>query len=84
MSTPLEVRLRVELREARAQLAALDNLRRALQDDNEAAYRAAYDATGGPRFDKAKPFGRLTSRSFTDPTKRAAARMLQRTAEETS
>lgn len=80
--SPLEARLRTELREARAQLAALDTQLRTLQDQNEAAYRAAYDSTGGPHFDKAKPFGRLTSGCFTDPAKRAAARMLQRTAEE--
>lgn len=77
MSTPTELRLRVELRAARAQAAALDERRLALQEENEAAYRAAYDASGGPRFDKLRPFGRLTERCFSDPAKRSAFRMLQ-------
>ncbi len=84
MSTPLEVHLRAELREAKAQLAALDDRLRALQDQNEAAYRAAYDLTGGSRFDRRQPFGRLAENTFADPVKQAAARIFQRTTEETS
>jgi hypothetical protein len=75
--TPTELRLRVELRTARAQAAALEERRLALQEANEGAYRAAYDASGGARFDKLRPFGRLTERCFSDPAKRAAFRMLQ-------
>ncbi|MEU0160142.1 hypothetical protein ABZ154_15210 [Streptomyces sp. NPDC006261] len=77
MSTPTEIRLRAELRSARQQVAALEDRRLALQEANEGAYRAAYDATGGPRFDKLRPFGRLTKDCFTDPGKRSAIRMLQ-------
>lgn len=81
MSTPLEVRLRAELRASREQAAALEERRLALQADNEAAYKAAYDATGGPRFDKLRPFGQLTEECFTDPAKKAAVRMLRRSQE---
>lgn len=82
MSTPTEIRLRTELRQAREQAAALEERRLALQEANEGAYRAAYDASGGARFDKLRPFGRLTERCFPDPAKRAAFRMLQRTTTE--
>ncbi|MEU9495472.1 hypothetical protein AB0D73_27340 [Streptomyces sp. NPDC048215] len=77
MSTPTELRLRPELRQARELTAALEERRLALQEANEGAYRAAYDASGGARFDKLRPFGRLTERCFPDPVKRAAFRMLQ-------
>ncbi|MFD3741105.1 hypothetical protein [Streptomyces sp. NPDC058629] len=75
--TPLEIRLRAELRSAREQVAALEDRRLALQEANEGAYRAAYDATGGARFDKLRPFGRLTEACFKDPGKRSAIRMLR-------
>lgn len=37
--------------------AALTERLLALQNANEGAYKAAYDATGGPHFDTAQPFG---------------------------
>lgn len=36
-----------------------EDARLAEQAANEAAYRNDYDATGGPRFDPAQPFGSL-------------------------
>ncbi|MFD7705589.1 hypothetical protein [Streptomyces sp. NPDC059786] len=45
---------------------AAEDARLAEQRANEDAYRADYDATGGPRFDPTQPFG-------TTPTKPAPA-----------
>ncbi|MGW7053070.1 hypothetical protein [Streptomyces sp. NPDC054887] len=82
--SPLEAHLRAELREAREQLAALNERCLDLQAANEAAYQASYNLTGGPSFDKAKPFGQLAENTFADPVKQAAARLLQRTEWETT
>lgn len=49
--------LRAELRDACERAAHLDARLVSLQGANEAAYKALYGATGGPRFDKAQPFG---------------------------
>ena len=49
--TPEEIRLRAELRDVRAQLAALEDVRLALQTANEGAYRAAYDQRGNTTTD---------------------------------
>lgn len=46
-----------QLRDALARAAALDERLRHMQDANEAIYRDDYDATGGPHFDTAQPFG---------------------------
>lgn len=56
--SPTVLGLRAEVRQLREQVAALEERRVALQAENEAAYRAAYEAMGGPRFDKAQTFGR--------------------------
>ena len=55
--TPTELKLRAELRDANARIAALDERLLALQSANEALYRAGYDTTGGPHFDPNQPFG---------------------------
>lgn len=55
--TPTELRLRVELRSTRALVAAQNERLEALQAANEGAYRAAYDAQGGPHHCTARPFG---------------------------
>lgn len=77
--TPAEIRLRAENRDLRGMVKALSDQVIALQAANEGAYREQYDAAGGPRFDKLRPFGHLTERCFPDSARRAAVRMLQNT-----
>lgn len=43
--------------DAEQRAAALDERLLGLQQSNESAYKAAYEATGGPGFDKRQPFG---------------------------
>ncbi|KWT61865.1 hypothetical protein ADL21_11325 [Streptomyces albus subsp. albus] len=49
--------LRRELANALQRASALTARLEALQEANEGAYAAAYEATGGPRFDPGRPFG---------------------------
>ncbi|MGP4085444.1 hypothetical protein [Streptomyces sp. KR55] len=55
--TARERRLESENRRLRNQVASLNERLTQLQAANEGHYRAQYDATGGPQFDTAQPFG---------------------------
>lgn len=55
--TRQERELEAESRDLRDQLAALTERLHDLQGANEGAYRDLEQATGGARFDRAKPFG---------------------------
>ncbi|MEO3978826.1 hypothetical protein [Streptomyces sp. CAU 1734] len=81
-ATPEVMRLRGELRRAKAELgsarnvlAALDERLADLQVANEAAYARDYDRTGGPAFDSQQPVGELPART-PDTESAAIAREL--------
>ncbi|MDQ0809911.1 hypothetical protein QFZ63_001625 [Streptomyces sp. B3I7] len=61
---------------------AAEDARLAEQRANEAAYRADYDASGGPRFDPAQPFG--TPSTEPAPAIRSVRRAFLRTNQETA
>lgn len=91
MTTPTERRLGAELRAYRELAADLADRLQVAQQENEAAYRAAFDAHSGPHFCRDLPFGtprqektlaeRLEEMAAkeTDPARRQAWRMLRRT-----
>ncbi|GAA2485075.1 hypothetical protein GCM10010406_21670 [Streptomyces thermolineatus] len=72
--------LRRQLRDLKAQVAALDSRLVAQQQQNEAAYRAAYDAAGGPQFDIDEPFGQLPATNQPIVADRPSPADLARTA----